>query len=347
MKAVESRFSNFDSPANPAAKYRRGQTIKVKYQRNNHGPGGFVRHTLVPINQMMNKAAHSRNAFHYSCFGARPVPATVSDRKMDHFGYSIAGTDGKRSAPGYYESRVTIPDVVPDGDYVFGWVWYGGTGGEVSNQWPYKHEPWWKGYFSDYWSCSYVRIEGGNPIRASYTPVFENDMKMFSEEGCMSANDAPGICEREPCIVPGEYQKPKPFKNGSVPDALTPSLFGGSAIQPRQETMEPNPTPPPPTNTDVSNANGATDNSEGMRERPEGKHRLIMQRRSCRCIGLGTKCGKRIARRTGSSCKSRISSADQPRKCKQDCCAMCRVDSERTSKFCRNMYVRQVCRLQE
>lgn len=325
----------------------------------------------------MNKAAHRRNAFHYSCFGARPVRATASDRKLDDFGFSIAGTDGKRSAPGFYMSTITIPDVVPDGDYVFGWVWYGGTGGNVSNDWPYKREPWWKGYFGDYWSCSFVKVEGGNPMRASYTPVFENDMKMFSDEGCMSANDAPGVCTKEPCIVRGSYQKPRPFKNDNLPDPLTPQHFGGSSVFGREGTIDPPVAQPPPRegdssskSTDQRDASRDEDSSTASRDgegtgregdssstsrdrehtgvrhrRPDRNYSSILQRRSCRCIGLGVRCGKRIARRTGGRCKSRIDATDQPKECIRNCCEMCKVDSVQTRKFCMTRGVRQACLL--
>lgn len=183
-----------------------------------------MRHTLVPVDEMMDKRAHERNAFHYSCFGAHPVQATKADSKEDKWGYSIAGNDGLKIAPGYYETKVTMPRCVPDGDYVFGWVWYGGTGGSVSNT-EYTEPPFNKGYFTDYWSCSFVRVEGGDALGSSCTPEFVNDMSKWSDEGCMSANDAPGVCRSEPCVVWGDFQKPRPFKNGEVPAALTPDNF--------------------------------------------------------------------------------------------------------------------------
>lgn len=344
MKAVEGRYANFDSPSNPAAKYRRGQRVKIKYQRNNHGPGGFVRHTLVPPNQMMSKAVHSRNAFHYSCFGARPERATASDRRRDRWGYSIAGNDGKRSAPGYYATTIIIPDVVPDGDYVLGWVWYGGTGGDVSNKWPYEKEPFWNGYFSDYWSCSFVRVEGGDPLKSAFTPTFENDMSKFSDDGCMSANDAPGICTYEPCIVKGAYQKPKQFQNDSVPDPITPANFGASSIDAREGTVDHPPAQRPPGRETPRDPSGDRE-SESENDEPTRNHQFFMQKRSCRCIGLGTKCGSPMARRTGGHCKRRTPSSEQPRKCVRACCDLCKLGSRYTRKECSYKNVRALCRL--
>lgn len=347
MKAVEGRFANFDGPSNPAARYRRGQKVKIKYQRNNHGPGGFVRHSVVPVHQMMNKAVHTRNAFHYSCFGARPERATASDRRSDRWGYSISGNDGKKVAPGYYVTAITIPDVVPDGDYVFGWVWFGGTGGDVSNNWPYNKEPWWKGYFSDYWSCSFVRIEGGNPLKSSYTPVFQNDMSKFSEEGCMSANNAPGICIREPCFVKGKYQKPRQFKNGTVPDPITPANFASSSINDQEGTVDPPSAQLPPGYEDPGEPKNDRKSKRPESDEPARNHQFILQKRACRCIGLGTKCGKRVARRTGGHCKSRTLSIDQPRQCIRACCDVCKLNAKQkqTRRLCSDRDVWAICRI--
>ncbi|KAI0560108.1 hypothetical protein FGB62_125g09 [Gracilaria domingensis] len=175
----------------------------------------------------MSKAAHKRNAFHYSCWGAKPVRAASNELEKDKFGFTLVGSDGEQhsSPKGYYAAEVTIPTCVPDGDYVMGWVWYGGTGGSIEGNDPQEPVPW--GYFGDYWSCSFVRIEGGAALASSCDPVFVNDMGQFSEEGCMSANDEPGICASEPCKVDGTYQKPKSFKNGNRPEPLTPENFGG------------------------------------------------------------------------------------------------------------------------
>jgi hypothetical protein len=125
--------ANYGSPENPAATYTRGQSVTIKYTRNNHAPGGFVRTSLVKPGDMMDKEAHSRGAFHYSCWGAHVEVATEAEKKKDGKGYSIADVDGKNhnKGPAYYTTNITIPDVVPDGDYVFGWAWFGGTGGTI------------------------------------------------------------------------------------------------------------------------------------------------------------------------------------------------------------------------
>lgn len=40
-----------------------GQRVHMKYQRNNHGPDGFIRLTLGDPDMMMNKKEREKNAF--------------------------------------------------------------------------------------------------------------------------------------------------------------------------------------------------------------------------------------------------------------------------------------------
>lgn len=327
LKAIEGRFANFYSPDTPAAVYRRGEQVTIKYQRNNHGPGGFVRHTLVPPEKMMDKGVHERNAFSYSCFGATPVQAQASDLGEDKWGFSIVGNDGKKAPTGYYTSTITIPDVVPDGKYVLGWVWYGGTGGDVSNG-PYTKEPWWKGYFGDYWSCSFVEISGGNKMVSSYKPIFDNDMRQFSGEGCMSANDSPGVCTNEPCIVKGSYMKPRPFKDDEGPPALTPENFGGSRSS--DDTVEERVSLDPR----IGGEPAAVD--------PESSDFKVMKG-ACQCIALGSRCKRRTATKTNGYCEKLTPPERQPSGCRDTCCNLCRVETRENRRVCSAMNVRAIC----
>jgi hypothetical protein len=128
--------ANFGSPSNPAATYRRGQIVNVKYTRNNHAPGGFNRLTLVPVDKMMDKAAHAAGAFHYSCWGAGVTVANLDQITKDPKGFNIVGVDGQQhhEPPAFYSTDTTIPDVIPDGNYIFGWAWFGGTGGTLQGR---------------------------------------------------------------------------------------------------------------------------------------------------------------------------------------------------------------------
>lgn len=207
-------FLQSSSPSNPAGMYRRGERVTIKYARNGVGPGGFIRLTLVPLDHMMDKAAHAANAFHYSCFGANPTAATRRDIRTDQFGFNIAGEDGTfHNGPVMiYETHTTIPTVLPDGDYVLGWAWYGGIGGTLEENQP--ENPARSGFFGDYWSCSFVRIRGG-PLRSRYNPLFINDMKDVWPNGCYAASNRLGDCAIEPCRnVNGRFLRPSEFVMG-------------------------------------------------------------------------------------------------------------------------------------
>lgn len=178
----------------------------------------------------MDKHVHNRNAFHYSCWGAVVVEATPEERFRDKQGFSIVGGDGKlHNLPvSYYEVKVKIPAVVPDGVYILGWVWYGGVGGSVIRNTP--AHPNLKGHFADYWSCSYVKVQGGAPLQRRFTPRFEPNLRQFWGNGCVSANDAPGRCRIEPCTVPAKIQRPLQFKDGQTPKDITAENFGARGV---------------------------------------------------------------------------------------------------------------------
>ena len=108
--------ANFYQPNKPSAVSRRGQTITIKYSRNNHGPGGFERYTMVPLSaNWMNKRVHSRLAIHYSRWGENPREAAPDELETKEFGFSLVGSDGQNHnfPKAYYTTRLTIPDVVP------------------------------------------------------------------------------------------------------------------------------------------------------------------------------------------------------------------------------------------
>lgn len=261
----------------------------------------------------MNKEIHKRNAFHFSCWGANPVAAASSELGSDDKGFTFIGSDGQQHPfkKGYYVSDIRIPTVVPDGKYVLGWVWYGGTGGSITGD--VQQEPVPYGYFSDYWSCSYVEIRGG-PMKSSYKPLFVNDMWKYSGEGCMSANDRPGVCTYEPCHTPGVYQMPAEFKGGA-PKSLSPDLYGGASV-------------PPP----------------GGDPEPSLEERRV-QRRVCKCVKKGRRCGNAEANRT-KVCIGKRDGPAQPSTCKETCCKLC-LDSFRMTNpeksLCSNPKVQAVC----
>lgn len=302
------------TPKKPAATYRRGQYVDIKYQRNNHAPGGFNRITIVPLNSMMDRNVHNRNAFHYSCWGAKTEVVRGNGLKKKKYGFSLIGNDGSqhRFPKSVYVTKVYIPPVIPNGIYVLGWMWYGGTGSKVKTN--AQQKPSSYGYFGDYYSCSFIRIEGGVPLQNSYTPKFDNDMSKFSKEGCMAANDAPGVCKREPCRVKAKFQKPREFKNGK-PQRLTPKNFG------------------------YAGSSGSGGSNGG------GGGNTLQARKSCGCLGKGKACTQAIAKATKWICRAHQNPSGQPQNCKSTCCKFCRSASQQQKKtFCSSANVKKLCK---
>ncbi|KAI0560504.1 hypothetical protein FGB62_111g08 [Gracilaria domingensis] len=170
------------TPQRPAETWRRGERRFVSWHRNNHGQreSGFVRLTLVPVSKMMDKDAHKKFTFQISCWssGLHRCPS----RKE-----RVCGNDGEGMA---YKVPITVPSVYPDDVYAFGWAWYGG--GDFRG----------KGYFGDYYSCSFVRIQGGRRVTRSYSPQFVAGIGQPSRSTCISSVDRLGVCVREPCSGP-------------------------------------------------------------------------------------------------------------------------------------------------
>lgn len=180
---------------------QRGQKMYMKWTKNNH-KSGFVRFTLVPKSERMNKGVHEKFAFHYSCWEAGETGCDASDE---------CGTDEQRLR---YQTEVEIPRVFPDGDYVLGWAWYGGTKYADGSD---------KAEFGDYWSCANVKIRGSvdndNKLAVEYAPAFIPGLNDKSKTTCKSAVNKLGMCPTEPCYARYEatWQVPAGFENGSTP----------------------------------------------------------------------------------------------------------------------------------
>jgi len=95
---------------------RRGQSVTLRYMKNNHGPVGFVRWSLVPAKLHYSVAAHARFAFWWNCWGSG---YRRCQRRGDPRG---CGSDRKKEA---WSSRVTIPTSIPDGNYILGFGAWG------------------------------------------------------------------------------------------------------------------------------------------------------------------------------------------------------------------------------
>lgn len=175
--ACQSKLSEtFNSRERPDRVYRRGEKITIKWTRNNHR-GGFFRISLVPVDQMYSRDWHSRMTIMHGCWETGKYNCRSDD----------CGTDKGKIA---YKRDIVLPDVFPDGDYVLGFVWYGGI--------YYTREV---GFFGDYYSCSHVRVSGGKRLStASYKPYFEAGKGEFVQDGrCQTSADAVGDCGNKGC----------------------------------------------------------------------------------------------------------------------------------------------------
>lgn len=171
----------------PVHKFKRNETVTVVWPRNNHR-GGFVRFSMVPRAHRMNKAAHDKLAFRYSCFEADQIPCNE-----DHCGTDVW----------LYRTDIQIPTSFADGEYVLSWAWFGGLTRD-------------KSFFGDYYSCAHVKLSGG-PMSQTYQPLFIPGKKTVYEAECRSSVDRLGICAREPCSGLGEKRmKPLPFRRGQA-----------------------------------------------------------------------------------------------------------------------------------
>lgn len=206
-------------PENPAATWRRGEHVEIRWTKNNHNDG-FVRLSLVPLDEMWSKQEHQRYAFYYGCWSDQEFYCNEYEKHRDCF-YD-------RENKGY-KTQVAIPSVVPDGVYVLGFTWYGG--GRVF------------GSFGDYYDCSYVRIKGG-----SFSELAE---ATFASSGsCYASVDRLGVCDTEPCRqehwskprTPAEFQHGAPTikrewyesalrRNANKVEVAEPTDFGISRFK--------------------------------------------------------------------------------------------------------------------
>lgn len=98
--------------------YKAGETINVRYGRNNHNLG-FIRWSMVPVGQE-SKTNFDDNAFMYTCREAGPgcVPQT---NNRDN----LVTLDGLPDNTLQCGGKITLPDHLPAGDYVLQWTWFG------------------------------------------------------------------------------------------------------------------------------------------------------------------------------------------------------------------------------
>lgn len=192
---------------NPVATWSRGQKVNIKWVKNNHN-GGFVRLSFLRLEDTYNATAHARYAFYHGCWEQGRYPCRGRE----------CGADNKKEA---FHRYVTIPDFLPDGVYTFAWLWYGGT-----------HFRRKVGLYSDFVSCSYIRIRGGVPVRREgFTPSFDPGyLDKYEHHGlCLTSASVPGQCLHGCDYKPTFYDIPKEFKDGHKPPTISASYYDGGA----------------------------------------------------------------------------------------------------------------------
>lgn len=198
-KSGNGRAQN--SPKTPSRVWRRGEVVKIEWQRNNH-EGGFYRRSLVPVHYMFSHYWHAKTAFEYGCWSQGRFKCGRSGE------LEPCGTDLRGFA---YQNNMTVPNMFPDGDYVFAMVWYGGL------HWRLK-----KADFANYFTCSFVRVAGGS-LYKSHIPKFVPGKSIVNREAgkCLTSSTFVGECNWEKCLENKvESTKPREFQDGRTPAPL-------------------------------------------------------------------------------------------------------------------------------
>eukprot|EP00171_Calliarthron_tuberculosum_P007335 IDg7335t1 len=188
-KSGNARARN--SPSNPSATWSRGEKVTIEWHRNNH-EGGFYRRSLVPVKHMNNPAWHKKTAFEWGCWNQNRF---YCGSKANN-----CGTDKKGFA---YKNSMIVPKTFPDGDYVFSMIWFGGL------HWQRK-----RALFSDYHTCAFVRIRGGQ-LQNRHVPKFVrgSNHRKVKAGTCASTSSFADECGGKPCTrnsvkedIPGVFK---------------------------------------------------------------------------------------------------------------------------------------------
>lgn len=169
----------WDSPVTlekPAEYWKRGDTIRLKWTRNNHH-GGFVAFSLVPAARMYDGATHVRLTLFHACWQQGEHHCAKGED---------AGTDLKERA---FAMWFTLPHVFPDGLYVLRYHWYGGL-----------HFTQRVGRFPDFTSCSIVRVGGAHHPYGSFRTFFAAGNASNAQAGkCTTSSTGMGQCGTTGC----------------------------------------------------------------------------------------------------------------------------------------------------
>lgn len=206
---------NSRGATNVTTVWQRGSEVNITWARNNH-KDGFYRRSLVPINRgtsepfkyMNDPEAHEKTAFNWGCWSQGLFKCRLAQLKpcrVDKGGLA-------------YTNLMVVPDVLPDGDYVFSMTWFGG-----SNRTEVKRKKDAEAKFSNFAACAYVTIRGGDELVDAYKRTFtqgyqEESDKMPDEDlephQCWSTSSKVRECGGVKCrgrkvkaMTPGQFNK--------------------------------------------------------------------------------------------------------------------------------------------
>ncbi|TYZ64858.1 hypothetical protein PybrP1_010579 [[Pythium] brassicae (nom. inval.)] len=115
---IENKVGCPDMNPGKSTSFKAGETIDVRYWRNNH-LGGFIRWAMVPKGEESHDS-FDKNVFHYSCRESGPECIPKGNQGTNMY---AGDSSGDNTIP--CGDKITLPDWLPAGDYVLQWTWFG------------------------------------------------------------------------------------------------------------------------------------------------------------------------------------------------------------------------------
>lgn len=199
--------------------YERGTEIPTTWWRNNH-VGGFIRYSMVPIDQSDSQDAFdsAENMLSYEC-NQVGCDATYGGSSPNNWnGGDSAGNKGWSNA---CKGSFTIPYHLPDGTYTMQWIWFGQGNGNSAN--------------SPFQSCIDLKISGGPTGEKPACPLWKGgDLSEAGDNVCTFVSvDNPtyqGVC-KEANNCQGKYTVGVPEGLDKCAAGNAPSSFPLAMVQ--------------------------------------------------------------------------------------------------------------------
>ncbi|KAI9136525.1 hypothetical protein BKA69DRAFT_1178847 [Paraphysoderma sedebokerense] len=268
--------------ANPSGQtFQRGQTIPVRWPRNNH-PGGFIRLSLVPFGSPQTHEDFNNNIVQYNCHETDCKSGYGDPLGGDGQGYG----DGQNIC----STTFTIPNWVQDGQYTLQWMWMGGGSyyGDVN-----------RGQ-TDFYQCSDFTVRGSagssnsTALRRPACPVYKpGDVHSRGKNPntCFYFNQGnkPGMCTPEGCRGTYKFGVPQELVDTGCINAqgspLKDTEVGNSTVAPAGS--------PSPTSDNTGDSGYSSPSPSGDNETPESKPGMKKKYKSkCKSYGKNKSYGK-------------------------------------------------------